>query len=102
MCVSRSFFSSPRPSWILDTRLYMRPKSERRWALLCMETNATYLLDYVFILRKKILWNKTAVLDFDNQKHNFNTFFTWLNSSKSNSEVRVLKKLISPFIMRIH
>lgn len=28
MWVSRSFFSSPRPSVIRDTRLYMRPRSE--------------------------------------------------------------------------
>lgn len=29
MWVSNSFFSSPRPSWIRDTRLYIRPKSEK-------------------------------------------------------------------------
>lgn len=28
MWVSRSFFSSPRPSVIRDTRLYIRPRSE--------------------------------------------------------------------------
>lgn len=64
MCVSRSFFSSPRPSWIRDTRLYMRPKSERKrhqlYAL--SSTLQTYHTKYVFTLRgTTIPWNKTAM-----------------------------------------
>lgn len=57
MCVSRSFFNSPRPSWILDTRLYMRPKSERRRHHLYVlkQTLCNHSTKCAFI---QIPWNK--------------------------------------------
>lgn len=57
MCVSRSFFNSPKPSWILDTRLYMRPKSERRRHHLYVlkQTLCNHSTKCAFI---QIPWNK--------------------------------------------